>query len=472
MRGKPCRGVGVCKMKFVYKHLLYLSLLFLFYFIGKSTFLGHFSDEQQLTLALLVLAVYLWITKPIPTGASSILLLALMMLLNLVHEIDEATIGFLTPALYFILILSLLSQALVKAGIDHAIARLLFKVSKGGPWIIIVGLPFFMLFLPIFLPSAVARFKMLFPLINRLNQFYGFAEKSLFQKYCTYIIGMMNQNATMIIFTGGGFPILVSQLLSNNHIANIGWLEWFFMVAPPLWISLIMMAFFVWYYLKSTAKKEKQSVEPTLENQIEEKQKPITVKLWIVIISFSLMIISWVATDVPHILPPMLLVAFFALPKMGLITNDVIRQYDWENFLLLGTSFSIGILLQSNGTATVLAQEVVRIVPEDASMVVKIITISLCVFLLRFLFIVPSSAIIVIFPIVISYSQMIGIPPIQLAFLVMMIVGSVTVLPIHSPTVLFAYDTGVFTNKEQYVIGFTSSILIMCLAILSVFFYW
>nr|GGG79515.1 sodium:sulfate symportert [Virgibacillus oceani] len=437
--------------------------------------LADFSTEQQLTLALLAFAVYLWIRAPLPTGAASILLLACMILLGLVDGIEEAVVGFLSPALYFIIMLSFISHALVKVRIDRIIARFLIKISKGGPRLIVYGLPIFMLLLPILLPSAVARFKVLLPIITRLNNYYGFEEKSLFRKFCLYVIGMLNQNSTMIIFTGGGFPILASQLLSDYHIAEIGWMDWFMRIAPPLWIGMLLVSIFVWQLLKITSpeadwKKPEQFVPPT-----EHSSASMPPVFWVVVGSFLLMITIWIATDqeqVPLVLPPMLLVVLYALPKIGLIDNVVIRNYDWENFLLLGSSFSLGMLLEENGTAKQLANELLGIVPQDASIAIKVIIIALVIFLLRFLFVVPSSAVIVIFPIVISYAELIGIAPIGLAFLVVMIVGGVMVLPIHSPTAFYAYDTGVFKEKEQYAIGIFSSFTVLVMAILAALYYW
>lgn len=319
-------------------HLVFIAFVLLAAWVGKNTFLNSFSTEQQLTLGLLAFAVYLWITVPIPTGASSILVLALMPLLNLVEEVESALLGFLSPALYFILMLSLISQALVKVGIEQVIARFLIKLSKGGPRLIIIGLPLFILTLPIILPSAVARYKMLLPLINSMNNLYAFQEKSIFQKYGLYIIGMMNQNATMIIFTGGGFPILASQLLRDYQVADLGWLDWFLMMAPPLWGGLLLVALFVWHFLKYTYPGEELLSANVPDNvKMKETAEPASWKFWIVLISFSVMIVTWIVTDqqhIPLVVPPMLLVALYSVPKIGLITNKAIRDFDWEVFLL------------------------------------------------------------------------------------------------------------------------------------------
>ncbi len=446
------------------------------FFLAKDPLSSIFTNEQLLTLALLLFAVYLWTMAPIPTGISSFLVIGGMLALGLVSTVEEAVVGFLSSALYFILVLSLISQALTKVGIDKVVARLLIKISKGGARNIIVGLPVFIIFLPIFLPSAVARFKIFSPLVSRMNEYYGYGEKSLFKKYCMYVIGMFNQNATMIIFTGGGLSVLAYQLIQDFKVANISWLGWFFHIGPPLWIAMLIVAIAVWFLLKATTPKEEWLVKKEILLELEQEGRaPIPPLFWIVTGAFLLMILTWIFTDhnrVPLVLPPMLLVVFYALPKINLIDNETLRQYDWENFMLLGSSFSLALLLEANGTAKVLASQLMKIIPSDANVMLNICLIALLVFLLRFLFTLPSSAMVVIFPIVISYAELIGVAPINLAFLVVMIIGGMMVLPIHSPTTYYAYETGVFSKKEQYTIGTLSSVVTLIVAVLAAAFYW
>ncbi|MEQ6378201.1 anion permease [Bacillaceae bacterium S4-13-56] len=440
-----------------------------------QTLFSEFTNVQKLTILLLAIAVYLWTLAPIPTGTSSILILALILIFGLVDDIDDAVVGFLSPALYFILMVSLISHALVKVGIDRLIARFIINTSKKGAMGVVITLPVVILLLPILLPSAVARFKIFLPLIDRMNEYFGFEEKSLFRRFCMFVIGMMNQNSTMVIFTGGGFPILAAQLLKDYKVSeDMSWMGWFLHIAPPLWIGMTIVALFVWNFLKLDSNEDElERMTKMGSESIKKEEMPHN--FWGVLGLFLIMIVVWILFDedtVPLVLPPMILVVIYSLPKFNLITNQTIRNYDWENFLLLGSSFSVGILMETNGTAGALARELIYFVPNDGSVAFKVIVIAIFIFCLRFLFIVPSSAMVVIFPIAISYADQVGLSKEGLSFLVVMIIGGVMVLPIHSPTAFFAYSTGVFTKKEQYTIGVFSSFIITALGILSAIFYW
>jgi di/tricarboxylate transporter len=280
----------------------------------------------------------------------------------------------------------------------------------------------------------------------------------------------------MVIFTGGGFPILASQLISDYNVADLEWLEWFLMIAPPLWLASGLMVLFVWGFLRYTLPKEKIIRGNRTDTSADEKnEEPLTIKFWVVLLSFLIMVVTWIITDqgqVPLLLPPLLLIAFYSLPRLGLVTNEMIRSYDWETFLLLGASFSLGMLLDDNGTAEELANVLLNMIPEHAGMVVNIIIITLIVAVLRFFFIVPSAAMIVIFPIVISYSELMGIAPVQLSFLVVLVIGSMMILPIHTATTYLAFETGILSKREQYVMGFVSTVIYITIAVLAAIYFW
>lgn len=93
-------------------------------------------------------------------------------------------------------------------------------------------------------------------------------------------------------------------------------------------------------------------------------------------------------------------------------------------------------------------------------------------FLFRMIFIVPTSAVIVIFPVMISYADMTGIPALVLAFIVIMIIGGTNILPIHSPTLYFTFKEGVLSKRDHYMMAVFSSFTFIVVAILAASFYW
>ncbi|MFC4713319.1 SLC13 family permease [Planococcus dechangensis] len=429
-----------------------------------------YTTDQKLTLLLLGIAISLWTVSVMPLAASSLLVLGLLLLFRLTEEPEQAFAGFLSDALYFILALTLVSKVLVKAGADQVFVGILLKVSKGKVQRLLIGLPLLITFLPILLPSAVARFRILEPIIEQVNDRFELGERSVFRQFSLYVIGMMNQNSTMIVFTGGGFPILAAQLLRDFGGVQISWLGWFLRIAPPLWIALAIISFGVWFFFKrkNGEVRRMEQMEFTPATRLPER-------FWWVIVPFIAMIISWIVIDqeqIPLIVAPFLLLAYYALPVNGLVDDQLVREYDWETFLLLGASFSLGYLIEENGTAGVLASQLIQLLPEGMGDAGNIIFVAMIIFLLRFLFVVPSTSMIVIFPIIMSFAGQLELSVLAMAFLLIMIVGGVTILPIHSPTTFLAFQKGAFTQKEQLLIGTYSSVVLTCIASVFAIFIW
>src|SRR5699024_3099327 len=196
---------------------------------------------------------------------------------------------------------------------------------------------------------------------------------------------------------------------------------------------------------------------------------------WFVIMTFFIMIIVWALTDnnvVPTLLPPMVLLVIYSIPKIGLLNNTDIRAFDWENFLLLGASFSIGILLDQNGTAVIIAEHMMQFIPENSGLIFKTVLIALITFVFRMIFIVPSFAIIVIFPIVVSYADITNIPALSIAFLVILIVGGTNILLIHSRTSYLSIQSRVPSKKDHYIIAVCSTGIFIITAIIAASTYW
>src|SRR5699024_10887232 len=160
-----------------------------------GTLLQAFNPEQARTVLLLLIAIYLWTFSKIPAGAAGILLLLMIIILNLTDSVEDAMAGFLSSALYFILILSLLSGVIVKTDADKLISAKLLKLKNISPKKIILILPVLMSILPVLMPSAFARLKTVLPFVDSLNDAFDFPEQSMFKKYAMYVVGFVNQNS-------------------------------------------------------------------------------------------------------------------------------------------------------------------------------------------------------------------------------------------------------------------------------------
>ncbi|WP_083387801.1 hypothetical protein [Planococcus antarcticus] len=112
-----------------------------------------------------------------------------------------------------------------------------------------------------------------------------------------------------------------------------------------------------------------------------------------------------------------------------------------------------------------LAEQLMSFLPDGFDDFGNIVYIACFTFVLRFLFVVLSTSMIIIFPIVMNYADILDLSVMSSAFLVIMIIGGVTILPIHSSTTFLAFQKNAFSLKEQIIVGSYSSIVIPVIAI-------
>src|SRR5699024_7304251 len=140
-----------------------------------------------------------------------------------------------------------------------------------------------------------------------------------------------------------------------------------------------------WYYLKLSYPSESDADFDRSKQQIKHDyhEYRASKSFWFVTATFILMISAWVLTDpenVPVLLPPMILLVLYAMPGIGLIKNEDIRSFPWENFLMIGAALSVGIIMDENGTAGRIAEQLINIMPGNANMFAGIVIITCIIF--------------------------------------------------------------------------------------------
>lgn len=102
----------------------------------------------------------------------------------------------------------------------------------------------------------------------------------------------------------------------------------------------------------------------------------------------------------------------------------------------------------------------------------KVFLFILSILILRLFFVSPSSAMTVILPMASAYGTSMGLPVLQIMLLTTLLIASVVILPIYSPTMYLAYQSGYFTRRDQWVIGSVLILSTLLSALLSMLFLW
>lgn len=433
---------------------------------------------QQRSVVVLVISILLWSTEALPIGISSLLIVGLQLVLKLVEDFSQSVEGFLSSAIYFILAVTMLNQAMIRVGLDRTIARYILLLAKGSIQRTAVVILLAVMILPVFMPSAISRLKMFIPLIEQINARYGLEKESNLVRFCLWCFGGLNQITTLVVLTGGGFAILASQYLSNSG-EPVSWSKWFLLMAPPVYVSAILTGVVMWFYWKIGKLEPKPATDEALANPNGEKgdheRHGSRFSMIITSIVMLAVLVTWMfgsELGIPSIVPPIIALAILALPPINLVNDEDLRQQDWDSFLFIGSAISLSSTLERNGTVDWVAENLFSPGTAALPLWMGFLLFVVYVLLFRMAFVSPSSAMTVVLPLALSYGTTIGLPQLDALMIAILVIGSSVILPIHSPTMFIAYQTGYFTMKDQWVIGTVLMVNVMIASLLASWFIW
>lgn len=429
---------------------------------------------QQRTLLLLVLSILLWTTHLIQTGISSLFVIGLAMAWGVAEDFSGAIQGFLSSTIYFILVVALISSTMTKVGLDQRIASFIVRMSHGN--IRRVALSFFVatLVLPIIIPSGNARVQMFLPLVEQIGRKYAPESGIPFQRFTIWTLGGINQFSTIIVLSGGGLAVLASQLVAELNI-RVTWLNWFLFMAPPIWLSCLLTGMVMWHYW-NIRDGAIPWTEPSMAAISERAIEPSSsIKVWIVIGMLVTLIAAWIIAPIFHIpliLPPLLFLGILALPGINLLSNHDIRTYDWENFLLLGTALSLAFIIEQNGTAHWITGRILSWMGQHLPPWTYLFILMGIILVIRVLFTSPAASLPVMYPLVKSFAEWVGLEPVHSLFFAIFLSTATMLLPVHSPIMYMAYKSGHIPMGEHVTISVVQLFVAMLVGMASFWFYW
>lgn len=425
--------------------------------------------EQQRTLLLLILAIILWSSEVLPTGISALWIIGLEMALGVSDSFASAVQGFLYSSLYFILVVALIGSTITKVGLDKQLAAFIVHAARGKLHRVAQSVFVATVLLPLIMPSGNARVQMFVPLVEQIGKSYPDGQRIPFQRFSIWTLSGVNQLATVSVLSGGGFAVLASQLAVELDVKT-DWLHWLLLMAPPIWLACLGTGLVMWRYWKIAAKTSaiaEMNVAPQAAKTQDNKS------FWIVSFSLAALIITWIAVpNLPIILPPLLLVGLFAMPGIGLLDNRDLRNYDWENFILLGTALSLAFTIEQNGTADWLVGLLLSLLGPRLPEWLYVVVLLVVTIAIRMLFTTPPAALTALYPLVKSYALWTGLNPAHSFLLAVMVSVGTVILPIHSPIMYFAYKTGHLPFRQHLFVSIAMLFCTMLAGLGAYWFYW
>ena len=462
---KPALGLPVKKLVM----LLFAIAVFLFFWFVPRSFFGIaengtpiLSISEQRTVAIFALAALMWMFEVLPTWATSVTIIVLLLFtisdsspLFMRTAGDTANLGtlvsykallaaFADPTIMLFLGGFILAIAATKVGLDVQLAKVLLKPFGTKPKFVLLGFLCVIALFSMFMSNTATAAMMLTflaPVLRTLpKEEKGMAGLALAIPIAANVGG---------IGTPIGTPpnaIALGYLNETMH-QGVGFGEWM-MVMVPFVIVILLIA---WVVLMKIFPFTTDKIELKIENT----KKPDT-KTYIVWVTFAVTILLWVLDKVTGInanVVAMIPVGVFC--ATGVITKEDLREIDWSVLWMVAGGFALGIALNKTG----LAENLVESIPFASFSPLVVLLLSGFIAYLLSNFIANSAAANLLVPILCAVGVGMGelLDPVGGARALIIGVALSTsfamLFPISTPPNAIAHSTGLIQVKDMTKVG-------------------
>lgn len=450
--------------KFNYSVLVKLSVCFLIPFIVlfipiEQIPIDNLTLIQHRLLAIFLLAALLWVLEPVPVFATSILIIALELVMisdkglhffrnpDVEHEIGvfitytDIFSAFSSPIIILFMGGFALAIAASKYELDNNLARVLLKPFGKQPRFIMLGLMLITAIFSMFMSNTATTVMML----ALLGPIVASAEKGDLGIKALVLCIPIAANTGGIATPIGTPPnaIALQYLVGEN---NIDFLSWMMMGLPFVIIQLTI----AWFLLQKLFPSSQKSMTLKLDGRFQKSWQAI-----VVYITFASTILLWMTTQwhgmntyVVSILP----LTVFTLT--GIMGKEELKLINWDVLWLVAGGIAIGIGLEKTGLAVALAHAIDY---SQLSPVAVVITLSLvCWVMANFMsntatanLLMPIAA-----AIAISMENLAAVGGIKGLLVVVAFSASLgMILPVSTPPNSLAYSTGLIDSKDMAKTG-------------------
>ncbi|EKO3688218.1 SLC13/DASS family transporter [Vibrio metschnikovii] len=428
---------------------------------------------QHRLLAIFLLAALLWVLEPVPVFATSILIIALLLIMisdKGLHwfrsPIEQHEVGHLIPYTDIlgafsspIIILFMggfaLAIAASKYQLDNNLARVLLRPFGHQPKFIMLGLMLITSVFSMFMSNTATTVMML----ALLGPIVASAPKGELGIKALVLSIPIAANTGGIATPIGTPPnaIALQYLTGENSIDFLSWM----MMGLPFVIVQLTIAWFLLQYLFPSSQ---QQMTLKLQGTFQRSWRAI-----VVYITFATTILLWMSTAlhgmntyVVSIIP----LAVFTLT--GIMGKEELKQINWDVLWLVAGGIAIGIGLEHTGLAVALAHAIDY---ESLSPMFIVISLSMVCWLMAN-FMSNTATANLLMPIAaaigVSMPSLTEIGGLQGLLVVVAFSASLgMILPVSTPPNSLAYSTGLIESKDMAKTGLILGLVGLCIVYLA-----
>lgn len=420
---------------------------------------------QHRLLTIFLLAALLWVLEPVPVFATSILIIALQLVmisdkglypfriapehheLGALLTYTDIFSAFSSPIIILFMGGFALAIAAAKYDLDNNLARVLLKPFGHQPRFIMLGLMLITAVFSMFMSNTATTVMML----ALLGPIVASAPKGDTGIKALVLCIPIAANTGGIATPIGTPPNAIAlQYLTGEH--SIDFLSWMMMGLPFVFIQLTI----AWLLLQKLFPASQKSMTLKLSGTFKRGWRAITVY-----ITFALTIVLWMTTKlhgmntyVVSIIP----LTVFTLT--GIMGKAELKQINWDVLWLVAGGIAIGIGLDKTGLASALAHAIDY---ESLSPIAVVLTLSVVCWLMAN-FMSNTATANLLMPIAAaigaSMPSLASIGGLQSLLVVVAFSASLgMILPVSTPPNSLAYSTGLIDSKDMAKTGVIMGII-------------
>ncbi|NOI16440.1 SLC13 family permease [Vibrio hepatarius] len=431
---------------------------------------------QHRLLAIFLLAALLWVLEPVPVFATSILIIALELImisdkgLHLFrtppagHDIGtlmnytDIFGAFSSPIIILFMGGFALAIAASKYELDNNLARVLLRPFGQQPRFIMLGLMLITAVFSMFMSNTATTVMML----ALLGPIVASAPKGDLGIKALVLCIPIAANTGGIATPIGTPPnaIALQYLTGENSISFLSWM----MMGLPFVIVQLTIA---WFLLQKLFPSSHKTMQLKLDGEFQKSWRAV-----VVYVTFAATIVLWMTTSlhgmntyVVSIIP----LAVFTLT--GIMGKAELKQINWDVLWLVAGGIAIGIGLDKTGLASALAHAIDY---ESLSPVAVVITLSIVCWLMAN-FMSNTATANLLMPIAAaigaSMESLSSVGGLQGLLVVVAFSASLgMILPVSTPPNSLAYSTGLIESRDMaktgVIIGVIGLVIVYAAALL------
>ena len=339
------------------------------------------------TLALLVIAILLWVTEAMPLGISSIFVLVLPMFFGLA-TMKDFLVAFPNPTLFFVLATFGLSAAISKVPTAKRILLILLEKMGSKVHLFILAMMLATALISSIMSNIPATVMFMGLAISFLELYDSEEERRRTGRAIMIALPIAGMIGGTITPAGSSNNILALGLLEEYAGVTVRFVDWMAICIP---VVLVMLAWLLIIKIFRPAPVHPDKIRQFIL-ELKTLDKPGREEKMVMSI-LVVMILLWILSSwIPALNVTLVSIcglAFMFLPGIDILHwKDFKDEVSWDVILMIGSVLCIGNLILENGVASWLANTFFRV--DDGTSIILLI-LQLAVFMYIMQLVLPNA---------------------------------------------------------------------------------